>query len=176
MSTWTPSPEGLQQLLSLFRASRSADNTQHRAIQQQLVDFNSIPDYNLYLAYIFNQLKGEEGAVRQMAGLVLKNNVKERWGSLTPDVQEYVRENLLGSLGDPMPYIRNVAGSCVTTVIQFGGLEAWPMLLPKLYAMLDSAEQSTLEGALSALSKICEVCFTHQSPDHHQHTTHQTPL
>lgn len=157
MSTWAPSAEGLQQLLGLFRASGSADNTQHRRIQQQLVDFNVIPDYNSYLAYIFNQLKSEDGAVRQMAGLVLKNNVKEHWGELSSEVQEYVRENLLGSLGDPQPYIRNVSGSCVTTVIYAGGLEAWPMLVPTLYQMLDSPDTNTLEGALSALSKICEV-------------------
>ena len=130
---WAPSPEGLQQLLGLFKASSSADNATHRAIQQQLTSFNAIPDYNNYLAYIFNQMRVEAGSVRQMAGLVLKNNVKEHWGNVHPDVQRcgpqsawgragshgarhaarpsscslrYVRENLLGSIGDAEPYIR----------------------------------------------------------------------
>ena len=160
MASFVPSAEGLQQLLALFRASQSANNTQHRAIQQQLNDFNVIPEYNSYLAYILNQLKQEEGAVRQLAGLMLKNNVKEHWRKLTPEVQEYVRENLLGSLGDPQKYIRTTVGSCITTIIYVAGLDAWPTLVPMLYRMLDSPEDSLVDGALSALNKICE-----DSPD-----------
>ena len=114
---WLPSQEGLQQLLTLFKASQSAGNTQHRAIQHQLKEFNAIPDYNSYLAYILNQLKHEDGAVRQLAGLMLKNNIKEHWLILAPEVQQYVRESLLGSVGDPQKYIRATAGSCITTLV-----------------------------------------------------------
>lgn len=85
--SWAPSEEGLQQLVGLFKASVRADNAQHRAIQQQLTDFNVIPDYNNYLAYILN-LHHEEGQIRQMAGLVLKNNVKEHWRTVHPSVRE----------------------------------------------------------------------------------------
>ena len=117
MAAFTPSNEGLQSLLDLFRACQSADNAQHRAIQQQLNEFNVIPDYNSYLAFILSGLKDEDGAVRQLAGLVLKNNVKEHWRTLQPGVQEYVREALLCSLGDPHKYIRTTVGSCITTVV-----------------------------------------------------------
>eukprot|EP00965_Chrysotila_dentata_P263015 6214737-Pleurochrysis_carterae.AAC.1 len=79
---WAPVPEGLAQLLQLFSLSQSADNATHRDIQQQLTSFNSIPDYNSYLVYIFNGLRDEAGPVRQMAGLVLKNNVKEHWSEV----------------------------------------------------------------------------------------------
>ena len=64
MAGWQPSTEGLQQLLGLFKASARADNAQHRAIQQQLTDFNAIPDYNNYLVFILNMVQ-EEGQVRQ---------------------------------------------------------------------------------------------------------------
>ena len=114
---WVPSHEGLHQLLAVLNASQSADNIRHRAIQQQLQDFNAIPDYNAYLAHILNQLKLEDGAVRQLAGLLLKNNIREHWFELTLDVQEHVRENLLGSIGDPAKFIRTTVGSCITTVI-----------------------------------------------------------
>ena len=110
-----PSQDGVKQLLTLFKASQSADNAEHRAIQEQLNVFNSIPDFNAYLAYILNH-SHEEGAVRQLAGLTLKNNIKNRWRGLSPSVQEYVRENLLGSLGDPHKYIRATVGSCITTL------------------------------------------------------------
>ena len=75
-SAWVPSNDGLQQLLGLFRGAIQASNEQHRSIQQQLISFNAIPDYNAYLVYIMGQLKSEEGSVRQMAGLMLKNNVR----------------------------------------------------------------------------------------------------
>lgn len=87
---WQPSNEGLLQLLGLFKASSGADNAQHRAIQQQLRDFNAVPDYNNYLVYILN-MSNEEGHVRQLAGLVLKNNVKEHWESVSPQIREYAR-------------------------------------------------------------------------------------
>ena len=171
MAAFQPSAEGLNQLLTLFKASQSATNAQHRAIQQQLNDFNVIPEYNSYLAYILNVLKNEDGAVRQMAGLMLKNNVKEHWYSLQPGVQEYVRENLLGSLGDPQKYIRTTVGSCITTVIYAGGLEAWPTLVPTLYRMLDSESEDFVDGALAALNKICE-----DSPDRLAKDVQSQPL
>ena len=46
MAAFQPSAEGLNQLLTLFKASQSATNAQHRAIQQQLNDFNVIPGDN----------------------------------------------------------------------------------------------------------------------------------
>ena len=45
-SAWVPSNDGLQQLLGLFRGAIQASNEQHRSIQQQLISFNAIPDYN----------------------------------------------------------------------------------------------------------------------------------
>ena len=87
LMAWQPSTEGLSQLLGLFKASSRADNAQHRAIQQQLTDFNAIPDYNNYLVFIMNMTQ-EEGPVRQMAGLVLKNNIKEHWNGVHPQFKE----------------------------------------------------------------------------------------
>ena len=86
---WVPSAEGLQQLLDLFRRSQNASNDEHRQIQQQLVGFNVIPDYNSYLTYILN-CATENSSVRQLAGLMLKNNIREHWASLQPTVQRCV--------------------------------------------------------------------------------------
>ena len=78
------SQEGVKQLIALFKASLTADNSQHRSIQQQLSGFNSVPDFNAYLAYILNQSQ-EDGAIRQLAGLTLKNNIKDNWHELLPE-------------------------------------------------------------------------------------------
>ena len=165
LMSWAPSAEGLQQLVGLFKASRSADNQQHRAIQQQLVEFNVIPDYNNYLAYILRDPHPDgldrhsgavEGAVRQLAGLTLKNNTKEHWNKVQPEVQQYVRSILLDCVGDSEQYIRMVVGSCITTIVYAGGLETWPDLVPTLFSMLSHQDPITVRGALSALNKICE--------------------
>ena len=156
MAAWQPTAEGLQQLLGLFKATQGADNEQHRNIFEQLRSFNAVPDYNCYLAFILNQMRQEETAVRQTAGLVLKNNITQHWASVAPEVQQYVRENLLGCLGDEVPYIRNTVGSCITTITMEEGLKLWPALLPSLYQMLDSPDQHLFEGAFAALHKICE--------------------
>lgn len=154
MAAWQPTAEGLQQLLGLFKATQGADNEQHRNIFEQLRSFNAVPDYNCYLAFILNQLRQEDTAVRQTAGLVLKNNITQHWASVAPEVQQFVRENLLGCLGDEVPYIRNTVGSCITTITMEEGLQLWPALLPSLYQMLDSPDEHLFEGAFAALHKI----------------------
>jgi hypothetical protein len=163
-AAWQPSAEGLGQLVQLLTSSQLADNRTHRAIQQQLTAFNAIPDFNNYLTYIFFALHDQPGAVRQMAGLVLKNNVKEHWDELHPSVQEYVKQGVLSCVGSPEPYLRLTAGTCVTTIAYTAGLAAWSELVPTLLGMLDGAHDTaggdrardTAEGAMAALSKICE--------------------
>ena len=56
---WVPQAEGLEQLLNLLRTAQHADNQTHRTIQQQLLSFNAIPDYNCYLSFIFNEYRQE---------------------------------------------------------------------------------------------------------------------
>ena len=160
MAGWQPTAEGIHQLTGLFKAAQGADSEKHRQIFEQLRSFNAVPDYNCYLVFILNQMQQEETQVRQTAGLVLKNNIKEHWKSVQPEVQQYVRDNLLGCLGDETTYIRNTVGSCITTITMEEGLGQWPGLLPNLYQMLDSTDPHLFEGAFAALHKICE-----DSPD-----------
>lgn len=53
-------------------------------MQQQLVSFNAIPEFNNYLAYIFASLREQPGAVRQMAGLARARRVGRRAQSDSP--------------------------------------------------------------------------------------------
>ena len=82
---WQPNPQGLQEIVNLFLVSRQATNEQHRQIQEKIVEFNRNPEFNCYLVHIFACLSSaqiEAGeAVRQRAGLLLKNNVKQFWES-----------------------------------------------------------------------------------------------
>lgn len=54
--------------------------------------FTAIPDYTNYLAYIFTQLQTESENVRWRAGLTLKNNIRTRLETYTPQVMEYLKE------------------------------------------------------------------------------------
>jgi len=145
-AAWQPSAEGLGQLLQLLTSSQSADNQTHRAIQQQLTSFNAIADFNNYLTYIFSVLHDQPGAVRQMAGLVLKNNVRDHWDELHDSVQAYIKAGVLACVGAPAPFLRQTAGTCVTTIAYAAGLAAWPELVPTLLRMIDGANSKNLSA------------------------------
>eukprot|EP00962_Isochrysis_galbana_P042543 scaffold15964_cov135-Isochrysis_galbana.AAC.8 len=95
-----------------------------------------------------------------MAGLVLKNNVKEHWDEMHPSVQAYVKQGVLACVGLPEPYLRQTAGTCVTTIAYTAGLASWTELVPTLLGMLEGAAaggaHDAAEGAIAALSKVCE--------------------
>ena len=156
----------MQQLLGLFRGAIQASNEQHRSIQQQLISFNAIPDYNAYLVYIMGQLKTEEGSVRQMAGLMLKNNVRQHWATLHAEVRLYVREGLLGSVGDALPFIRTTASSCISTIVAAADLGDWPTLLPtlKFHDLVFGHELG--EGAFSTVRYARQIIRVAQLKQH----------
>ncbi|EOD08905.1 hypothetical protein EMIHUDRAFT_258105, partial [Emiliania huxleyi CCMP1516] len=113
MSEWQPDQAGLAEVLQLLASSQSASNETHRAIQQRLASFNAcVPDFNNYLAHIFAHRADQQGA---MAGLVLKNNVRERWDELHPPVQAYVQQAVLSCIGAPEPFLRMTAGARQST-------------------------------------------------------------
>lgn len=89
---WEPQAASLQELVNLFRAysDPTTDNSRHRQIQQQLIDFNRIPEFNNYLVYIFTCLSQEDVHIRQRAGLALKNNVSKYWEAMAPAFQQSV--------------------------------------------------------------------------------------
>ena len=56
----------------------NTDNVYHFYSPLQRVQaLNEYPDFSNYLAYVMSDLKTEADATRSLAGLILKNNVKE---------------------------------------------------------------------------------------------------
>ena len=159
--SFAPSPEGVNQLLGLFRASQSADNAQHRAIQQQLTSFNAVvraqpstshPTRNLLCAHFSSPGRvqllpllhfqcsqvgsgscaadGRAGLEEQpegALGLAAARCARVGWPAISFCARvcarararayvacekpllashSYVRESLLGCVGDPEAYIR----------------------------------------------------------------------
>ena len=70
--------------------------------------------------------------VRAASGLLLKTNIMRMFDGMPDDVQRYVCNNVLGVLGDEAPLIRATVAVITSSIIQRGGLQAWPDLLELL--------------------------------------------
>jgi transportin-1 len=122
-----------------------------------LEEYNQkIGDFNNYLAYIFSSLKSVSGETRQLAGIILKNNLKQLAPKMNPQALQHITNLTLQALADDISYIRNTAGSNITSLVTTMGLEKLPGLLQALVKMTDSQQQTAVEGSMAALLKICE--------------------
>lgn len=63
---------------------------------------------------------------------------------------------MLPSLGAADRHIRSTAGTIISVLVQIDGVAGWPELLQALVSSLDSSDVNHVEGAMDALSKICE--------------------
>ena len=127
------------------------------------------PDINNYLAYIFSTSQPPDGIqyseqeyhlVRSAAGIMLKNNVRTDWKSIPESSLQLVKLAVPMCLQDKNSQIRNFAGNISTEIINRGGLQGWPELLPQLLELVGNTSGQTSneaqEGAMSAMAKICE--------------------
>lgn len=93
--------------------------------------------------------------VRQAAGLLLKNNLKNAYTSMPMANKEFIKSELLPCLGAGDRQIRSTAGTIISVLVQLGGVTSWPELLNTLVKCLDSNDLNHMEGAMDALSKAC---------------------
>ncbi|XP_057500476.1 transportin-1-like [Actinidia eriantha] len=154
-SSWQPQEEGFKEICGLLeqQISPTSDKSQ---IWQQLQHYSQFPDFNNYLAFILARAEGKPIEVRQAAGLLLKNNLRTTFTSMAPPSQQYIKSELLPCLGAADRHIRSTAGTIISVLVQIGGVVGWPELLQTLVKCLDSNELNHMEGAMDALSKICE--------------------
>ncbi|KAI8320666.1 ARM repeat-containing protein [Martensiomyces pterosporus] len=103
-------------------------------------------------------MKEENGPVRAVAGLLLKNNVRQDFDNISPHVLDYVKRKSIDAIGDPDTLVRHTLGTVIATVVALGKIKNWPEILPRLMQLLDSAEYPLVEGAWDILRKICEEC------------------
>ena len=95
--------------------------------------------------------------IRIAAGLQIKNNLSRHFDDISPEARQYIKSEVLVSLADSSPVVRNTSGSIVTGIISSGGgLASWPELLGVLVSFLDNPNMNVVDGALSTLHKICK--------------------
>jgi transportin-1 len=139
------------------------------SLKQMLQQAKSSPDINNYLTYLFsnsqmpqglNYTQNEYFSIRSAAALMLKNNIRSSYQSISPESLALVRSSVPLALQDKTQTIRNYAGNVITEIFSRGGMLGWPQLLPDLLAMVGNADGTispeAQEGAMTTLSKICE--------------------
>ncbi|XP_055815499.1 transportin-1 isoform X2 [Solanum dulcamara] len=153
--TWQPQEEGFKEICGLLeqQMSQTSDKSQ---IWQQLQHYSQFPDFNNYLAFILARAEGKSVDIRQAAGLLLKNNLRSAFQNMPLANQQYIKSELLPSLGVADRHIRSTAGTIISVLVQIDGIAGWPELLQALVSSLDSSDVNHVEGAMDALSKICE--------------------
>lgn len=116
-----------------------------------------MPDLNKYLAYLLvTSNASTDTTARSSAGVMLKNNILKSYQSQAPETLEYVKAQILQGLVAQEQMIRNISGNVITTLVTRAGIGGWPEILPQLMTMAEGSDVQSAEGAMSALSKICE--------------------
>ncbi|XP_073027371.1 transportin-1-like isoform X2 [Primulina eburnea] len=155
-STWRPQEEGLREICGLMEHQMYPSSGEKSQIFQKLQQYSQFPDFNNYLAFILARMEGKSIEIRQAAGLLLKNNLRSALKTMPPTNQQYLKSELLPCIGAADRQIRSTAGTIISTFVQIGGVAGWPELLHALVKCLDSNDVNHIEGAMDALSKICE--------------------
>ena len=134
-----------------------------------LANAKASPDFVNYLTYLLSTQQTPSylaiGAdtyytVRYSAAINLKNLIKTSYKTISPQSLRYIHSSTLQVLQDPNPQIRRFAGTVITEIVQQGGVLAWPQVLQELMSLVDNTNgrvvSAAQEGAMSALSKVCE--------------------
>ncbi|KAL3645630.1 Transportin-1 [Castilleja foliolosa] len=154
--TWKPQEEGLREICGLLEQQMAPSSDDKSLIWQKLHHYSQFPDFNNYLAFIFAHAEGIPLEVRQAAGLFLKNNLRSAYETMPPANQQYIKSEMLPCLGVADRQIRSTAGTIISTLVQIAGVSGWLELLLALEKCLDSNDVNHMDGAMDALSKICE--------------------
>uniref|UniRef100_M4BCU6 Importin N-terminal domain-containing protein n=1 Tax=Hyaloperonospora arabidopsidis (strain Emoy2) TaxID=559515 RepID=M4BCU6_HYAAE len=160
--TWQPQPALLSEVVALLQAHGVPNNQVQLDSYQRLQQLEQNLEFNLYLVHLLCAAEVDV-TVRELAGLLLKRNIKSRdtTAALSGPESEMlavIRAQTLRVLANPLPPIRKTAGIIVTTFVSHCTfLDEWPELMPALSLFLEQqSDDNAIAGALSALVKICE--------------------
>lgn len=104
--------------------------------------------------YGWSLQQGKSVDIRQAAGLLLKNNLRAAFKNMPLANQQYIKSELLPSLGATDRHIRSTAGTIISVLVQIEGFAGWLELLHALVSGLDSNDSNHMEGGMDALSKV----------------------
>ena len=155
-ASWSPQPEGLSELVELFRQSTSTEREVQRRIAHRLDAISQIPDYLNYLVLVFVQMTGEEVSTRSVAGLLAKNHLYFNAPRVSPESLAFVQHMILPALSFTDTVLRNVATQIIAVLMQVVKPVNWIDGLSRLTQAMDSSDLNEAEAALSTFAKISE--------------------
>ncbi|KAI9304113.1 importin beta-2 [Cunninghamella echinulata] len=166
MSQWQPHIDELNKLVNFLRETDQNNNENNIYIQQKLESFQNIPDYNAYLVFILIKLT-EDIYIRQVSGLLLKNNLLHYFETIPLSVLNYIKSCCCDAFLQPDPNlnIRSAISSVITCFIKSGNLNHWKEILECLINAMDSPNILSMEMAYDGLFKICEDSVSNLDQD-----------
>ena len=158
--SWVPNSEALGQLKEIFRGTLSSNNQERHFANEALIEARHQPEIENYLFYILVFDNTARSDVRAAAGINLKNSIVGNGYRTRLDKRGYLLDNIVKGLLIDDSMVRNITGNVITSLFSLFGVEEWPHIIPHLIelASTDSGNgtYTTQEGAMSALTKICE--------------------
>ncbi|KAJ1933648.1 hypothetical protein EC988_009052, partial [Linderina pennispora] len=113
---WRPDPVSLNELMQLLTNTQSNDNQVQQENNRRLNELRKVDDYINYLLYVLINMQEATGPVRAVAGLLLKNNVRQDFDKIPTDVLSYVKIRSLEAVGDNDTLVRHTLGTVIATI------------------------------------------------------------
>ncbi len=147
----------VHEVAALLDALSRPGTAEESAAQASLMQFASKPEFITCLNHLFADASQAPLHLRQLAGLLLKNQVKGGYlEDASPASKDDLKRGALKTLASSEEALRKVAGTLITTLVSLLGIASWPHLVPTLCSMLTSEDLGPIEGAFDAILKLCE--------------------
>ncbi|KAG2237769.1 hypothetical protein INT48_009708, partial [Thamnidium elegans] len=154
MMSWQPQQQSLRELLVLLRDAADPNNREQALINQRLLSFHNYPDYNAYLAYILMKLKTQDMNTRMIAGLQLKNSIKNHFNTIPLRVLDYIKQLCTDVINFPdESCICKTVSSVIAAIISRGQVHNWSSMILLLIEKLQ--DPVVLEFSLNTVVMIC---------------------
>jgi hypothetical protein len=112
-------------MIQLCHLSATAkDTATHQRVHQELDQFKQLPDYSLYVITVFFRCTNEPEEVRQIAGYLLKNYIKQASETLraNADLLNIMRQQVVCGLDAELTIgVRKTLGTIVTQLVTSSG-------------------------------------------------------
>ncbi|KAI9330187.1 armadillo-type protein [Obelidium mucronatum] len=157
MSTFTPDPQVLNQLVDALSKSQHPDTAVQKQVEQYLSHFRENPLFAHYLALVFASAS-VAADVRRMAGLLVKTVVhsSQQYWRLSPETIAFIKQAVFQEIEDAAnPALQKTAAIVITSLVGIDGRHA-PDILHSLVSKVDHANVSVGEAAFGAIAIVCE--------------------
>lgn len=155
---WQPHRDTLNHIVKLLESSTVASKGSDQL--RELERFNQMPEFTLYLLHVLSS-RHYEGAIRMCAGILLKNYLSKVGCSPSDGETLAMKNEIVKLIADPDLTVRRTAGMVISALIGVCGFKGWPGVMEFLVNCLDQQDANIVDGAFSALEKICED-YTHK--------------